>query len=42
MDMFMETQREKVVFNNELEKIMKNQTEMKNTITEFQRGDSSS
>ena len=38
----LDEQREKVVFNNELEKIMKNQTEMKNTITEFQRGDSSS
>jgi len=38
----LDEQREKVVFNNELEKIKKNQTEMKNTITEFQRGDSSS
>ena len=38
----LDEQREKVVFNNELEKIKKNQTEMKNTITELQRGDSSS
>ena len=38
----LDEQREKVFFNNELEKIKKNQTEMKNTITEFQRGDSSS
>ena len=38
----LDEQREKLVFNKELEKIKKNQTEMKNTTTEFQRGDSSS
>lgn len=33
----LDEQREKLVFNKELEKMKKNQTEMKNTITEFQR-----